>query len=112
MYPVLVDFLCKFQVQLHHLTPNAIIQIGKFIWAITSYGGRLTADVFAQNYELYYQNKNIDLEGCETTLTAQFGYITFDPSRNGGGGGSCSGQRELPVEIHVDPVGLFDRCSI
>jgi hypothetical protein len=44
---VVVDILRKFWVQLHHLTLNAIIQIGKFIWAITSYGGRPTAVVFA-----------------------------------------------------------------
>jgi hypothetical protein len=30
-HPVLVDVLRKFCVQLHHLTLNAIIQIGKFI---------------------------------------------------------------------------------
>jgi hypothetical protein len=50
---------------------NAIVQIGKFIWAVTSCGGRPTADVFAQHYELYYQHKKIHLEGCETTLTMQ-----------------------------------------
>jgi hypothetical protein len=59
-------------VQLHHLTPNAIVQISKFIWAVTSCRGRLTADVFAQHYEMHYQNKKIHLEGCETTLAAQF----------------------------------------
>jgi hypothetical protein len=46
-HPVLVDILHKFQVQLHQLTPNAIVQINKFIWAATSYGGHRTADVFA-----------------------------------------------------------------
>jgi hypothetical protein len=30
-HPVLVDILRKFWVQLHQLTPNAIIRIGKFI---------------------------------------------------------------------------------
>jgi hypothetical protein len=62
---------------------NAIIQIGKFIWAVTSYGGRPIADVFAQYYKLHYQNKKIHLEGCETTHAAQFGCITFQPSRYG-----------------------------
>jgi hypothetical protein len=44
-HPVLMDILHKFQVQLHQLTPNAIVQINKFIWAVTSCGGRPTADV-------------------------------------------------------------------
>jgi hypothetical protein len=30
-HPILVEILHKFHVQLHQLTPNAIIQIGKFI---------------------------------------------------------------------------------
>jgi hypothetical protein len=30
-HPVLLDILCKFQVLLHQLTPNAIVQIEKFI---------------------------------------------------------------------------------
>jgi hypothetical protein len=83
-HPVLVDILRKFRVQLHHLTLNAIVHISKFIWAVTSCGIYLTANVFAQHYELHYQNKKIHLEGCETTLFAQFGYITFHPSQYGG----------------------------
>jgi hypothetical protein len=84
LHPVLVDILRKFRVQLHHLMLNAIVHIGKFAWAVTSCWGHPTADVFTQHYELYYQNKKIHLNGCETTLTAQFGCITFHPSRNGG----------------------------
>jgi predicted metal-binding protein len=84
LHLVLVDILCKFCIQLHHLTPNAIVQISKFIWAVTSCGGCPTANVFAQHYELHYQNKKIHLEGCETTLVAQFGCITLNSSRYGG----------------------------
>jgi hypothetical protein len=65
---------------LHQLTPNAIVQIGRFIWAVTSCGGCPTTDVFAQHYELHYQNKKVHLEGSETTLAAQFGCISFHPS--------------------------------
>jgi hypothetical protein len=71
-------------VQLYHLMPNAIITISKFIWAVTSYEGHPTADVFTQHYELHYQNKKIHLEGCETTLATQFGCISFHPSCYGG----------------------------
>jgi hypothetical protein len=80
---VLLDILRKFRVQLHQLTSNTIVHISKFIWAVTSCGGRPTADVFAQHYELHYQNKKIQLEGSESTLVAQFAYITFHPSRFG-----------------------------
>jgi hypothetical protein len=30
-HPVLADMLLKFQVQLHHLTPNAMVQLSKYI---------------------------------------------------------------------------------
>jgi hypothetical protein len=78
---VLVDILHKFWVQLHQLMPNAIVQIGKFIWVVTSCGGWPTADVFSRHFELHHQNKKIHLEGSETTLAAQFGCISFHPSQ-------------------------------
>jgi hypothetical protein len=39
--------------------------------------------VFAHHYELHYQNKKVHLQGCETTIAAQFGCISFHPSRFG-----------------------------
>jgi hypothetical protein len=83
LHPILLAILHKFQVQLHQLTPNAIVQISKFIWAVTSCEDRPNAEVFAHHYELHYQNKKIHLEGCDTMLAAQFGCISFHPSRFG-----------------------------
>jgi hypothetical protein len=80
-HPVLLDILHKFRVQLHQLTPNAIVQISKFIWIVTSCRGRPTVDVFTHHYELHYQNKKIHLEGSNTSFAAQFGCISFRPSR-------------------------------
>jgi hypothetical protein len=50
----LTDILQKFQVQLHQLIANAIVQLSKFIWTITSCGGRPTVEVFSKYYELHY----------------------------------------------------------
>jgi hypothetical protein len=80
LHHVLLDILRKFRVQLQQLTPNAIVQISKFIWTITSCRGRPNAEVFAHHYELHYRNKKIHLEGSETTFAAQFGCISFRPS--------------------------------
>jgi hypothetical protein len=55
----------------------------KFIWVVTSCEGRPTADVIAHYYELHYQNKKVHLHGSETTFVAQFGCISFQPSRFG-----------------------------
>jgi hypothetical protein len=54
-HQVLTDNLQKFHVQLHQLTPNAIVQISKFIWAVSSCEGHPTTEVFTKYYELYYQ---------------------------------------------------------
>jgi hypothetical protein len=78
-----LDILCNFWVQLHQLTPNAIIQISMFIWVVTYCGGRPTVDIFAYHYELHYQNKKIHLEWSDTTFAAQFGCISFHPPRFG-----------------------------
>jgi hypothetical protein len=56
------DSAKKIKVQLHQVMPNTIVQIRKFIWAISFCGGRMTAnvaDVFTMHYELHYQQKKI-----------------------------------------------------
>jgi hypothetical protein len=35
---VLSDILLKFQVEIYQLTPNAIVQLSKYIWAVVSFG--------------------------------------------------------------------------
>jgi hypothetical protein len=44
----LANILLKFQVQLHQLTPNAMVQLSKYIWAVMSFGGVPCADGFAK----------------------------------------------------------------
>jgi hypothetical protein len=83
LHPIVLDISRKFRVQLHQLTLNAIIQIGKFICAVTSCGGCPTADVFAHHYQLHYRHKKVHLQGCKTTLATQFGCISFHPSQFG-----------------------------
>jgi hypothetical protein len=39
---------------LHQLMPDAIVQIGKFVWVVTFCGGHPTTDVFTHHYELHY----------------------------------------------------------
>jgi hypothetical protein len=66
LHPVFAEILQKFRVQLHQLIPNVIVQIRKFIWAISSCRGRPIVDVFAMHYELHYQQKKITLGSCIT----------------------------------------------
>jgi hypothetical protein len=34
------EVLQKFDVQIHQLTPNAVVALAKYVWAVTSYGGQ------------------------------------------------------------------------
>jgi hypothetical protein len=54
-HPVLSNILLKFQVQIHQLTPNDILQLSKYIWAVASFEGIMLAEGFAKRYELHYQ---------------------------------------------------------
>jgi hypothetical protein len=66
------EVLKKFEVFLHQLTPDALIKVGVFIWAIKSQGLELNADCFCNIHELSYQTKATRKEqyhnkfGCHT----------------------------------------------
>jgi hypothetical protein len=55
------------------LTPNAMVALAKYVWAVTSYGGQPSVDVFAKNYCLHWQKRKIG------NKIAQFGSCTFTP---------------------------------
>ena len=67
------EVLRRFSVQIHQLTPNAIVALAKYVWATTSYGGQPSVEVFAKNYCLHWQKRVV--EGG----VAQFGSCTFTP---------------------------------
>jgi hypothetical protein len=46
LHKMLVEVLKKFEIFLHQLTPNALIKVGIFIWAIRSQGLELDGDCF------------------------------------------------------------------
>jgi hypothetical protein len=47
------EVLQKFEVQVHQLTPNAMVALAKYVWATTSYGGQPSVEVFAKQYCLH-----------------------------------------------------------
>jgi hypothetical protein len=67
------EVLQRFEVQVHQLTPNAMVALAKYVWAVTSYGGQPSVEVFAKNYCLHWQNRKIG------NKIAQFGSCTFMP---------------------------------
>jgi hypothetical protein len=68
-----VEVLRRFNVQVHQLTPNAVVALSKYVWATTSYGGQPSVEVFVKYYCLHWQKRKIENE------IAQFGSCTFTP---------------------------------
>jgi hypothetical protein len=67
------EVLRRFNVQVHQLTPNAVVALSKYVWATTSYGGQPSIEVFAKYYCLHWQKRMIG------NKIAQFGSCTFTP---------------------------------
>jgi hypothetical protein len=53
------EVLQRFEVQVHQLTPNAVVALAKYVWAVTSYGGQPYVEVFAKHYCLHWQKRKI-----------------------------------------------------
>jgi hypothetical protein len=67
------EVLQRYEVQIHQLTPNAVVALAKYVWAVTSYGGQPSVEVFAKNYCLHWQKRKVG------NKIAQFGSCTFTP---------------------------------
>jgi hypothetical protein len=67
------EVLQKFEVQVHQLTPNVVVALAKYVWAMTSYGGQPSVEVFTKQYCLHWQKRKIGHK------IAQFGSCTFMP---------------------------------
>jgi hypothetical protein len=53
----LVEVLKTFEIFLHHITPEAIIRMGIFVWAVRSQGLEPSAKCFYNMHELLYETK-------------------------------------------------------
>jgi hypothetical protein len=51
------EVLKNFEIYFHQLTPNAIVRLSIFIWALRSQGMDLDAEAFCRVHELSYQTK-------------------------------------------------------
>jgi hypothetical protein len=67
------EVLQRFDVQVHQLTPNAVVALAKYVWAVTSYDGQPSVEVFAKNYCLHWQKRKTG------NKIAQFESCTFTP---------------------------------
>jgi hypothetical protein len=69
---MIADVLKKFGIYLHQLTPNAIVRLSVYIWALRSQGAEPLAEGFCRAHELHYQTK-----AREDRLHEDFGCYNF-----------------------------------
>jgi hypothetical protein len=66
------EILDNYEIFLHQLTPNAIVRLSIFIWALRSQGMDPNAKAFCRVHELHYQTKS-----REDDLHENFGCYNF-----------------------------------
>jgi hypothetical protein len=57
LYDMIGEVLKNFEIYLHQLTPNAIVRLNVYIWALRSQGMSANAEAFYRVHELHYQTK-------------------------------------------------------
>jgi hypothetical protein len=72
MHRMIADVLENFEIYLHQLTPNAIVRLSVFIWALRSQEVEPLAEAFCRVHELHYQTK-----AREDGLHENFGCYNF-----------------------------------
>jgi hypothetical protein len=72
LHEMIGDVLEDFKIYLHQLTPNAIVRLSIFIWALRSQGVNPLAEAFCRVHELHYQMK-----AREDGLHENFGCYNF-----------------------------------
>jgi hypothetical protein len=72
LHGMIADVLENFEIYLHQLTPNAIVRLSVYIWALRSQGVQPLAEAFCRVHELHYQAK-----AREDGLHENFGCYNF-----------------------------------
>jgi hypothetical protein len=57
--PAVPEILSRFKVKIHQLTPNAIVQLSKFFWAVRTFAGPVSVHTFCRLYELHPQGRMV-----------------------------------------------------
>lgn len=72
--PLILD---SYNVKLHQLTPNAIIQLFKVFWVAKTFGSDIDVDAFIRHHELHHQRRIVIFDGSPEKFDAQLGCCSF-----------------------------------
>ena len=79
--PAFPKILARFGLRMHHLTPNAIVQLSKFFWAVKTIEGPVNVDAFCRLYEMHPQTRKVSFDEDLQVFSAQSGCCSFHPRR-------------------------------
>jgi hypothetical protein len=79
LHKVLVEVLKRFEIYLHQLTPEALIKIGVFIWAMRSQGLELDATASAIYTNYLTRRRQWGRNSTTTTLVVIPSYTALMP---------------------------------
>ena len=71
--PAFSKILARFGLRIHHLTPNAIVQLSKFFWAVKTFEGPVNVDAFCRLYEMHPQTRKVSFDEELQVYSAQSG---------------------------------------
>ncbi|TVU41995.1 hypothetical protein EJB05_08375, partial [Eragrostis curvula] len=74
---ILQRVLTAYGIQIHHLTPNAFVQLSKFIWAVRTFNAKVNYEAFLRFFSCHLQNKKVYYDN--DVLLLQYGVCTFQP---------------------------------
>ncbi|TVU42006.1 hypothetical protein EJB05_08387, partial [Eragrostis curvula] len=74
---ILQRVLNAYGIQIHHLTPNAFMQLSKFIWAVRTFNAKVNYEAFLRFFSCHLQNKKVYYDN--DVLLLQYGVSTFQP---------------------------------
>jgi hypothetical protein len=73
LYEMIGEVLKKFEIYLHQLTPNIIVRLSVYIWALRSQGKSANTEGFCRVHELHYQTKS-RADGLHKNFGYNFAY--------------------------------------
>lgn len=71
-----------FNTKMHHLMPNTIVQLSKFLWAVKTSGGVVSVDGFCRLYALHCQTQKIYVDSDTEPSEVHSGCCTFVSHKN------------------------------
>jgi hypothetical protein len=78
------EVLQRFNLQIHHLTPNAFSQMSIFAMALKIVVCALSVNSFAQYYEAYSRKKPVKDKQTKVEMVAHYGSYNFVPKKTKG----------------------------